>query len=298
MKVSWPSTIQGLRQIGTAAGRGLPEGAGSAAQAASAPSSQWGRASPQPSTRTRCSSARACSRVRTSVTRTSSPAARSASRSGARFSSSLAITRSGARAVIAATSGFFVPPIRAAERAAGCVHQSVTPTSSPGAVTATASVSEGTRETTRTDGPFAEKEEGGVRHWADSPRGGPATGRSRPRTDSPPRARHRTGSAPYGLCIEQTRRPADRVRAQRRESNVASMCSATATTSSRVPGTVARQRWRTPPERNRVSPRSRRWTWPSASTSTAPSTTYISSSLRCWNSRPRSGSPVNSRALS
>ncbi len=88
-----------------------------------------------------------------SVTQTGSPAARSASRSGRRFSSSLAITRSGASAVIRARSGFLVPPIRGTVRSAGWLHQSVTPTSSPGAVAATASVSEGTSDTTRRTAP-------------------------------------------------------------------------------------------------------------------------------------------------
>ncbi len=45
--------------------------------------------------------------------------------------------------------GFFVPPIRVTSRPAGWVHQSVTPTRAPGSVTATASVRDGTRETTR-----------------------------------------------------------------------------------------------------------------------------------------------------
>src|SRR3954453_1021846 len=50
---------------------------------------------------------------------------------------------------MSSTRGFFVPPTRGTSRLAGCVHQSVAPTSSPGAVTATDSVSEGTSETTR-----------------------------------------------------------------------------------------------------------------------------------------------------
>ena len=45
-----------------------------------------------------------------SVRSTFRPAARSASTSSRRFSSRFAMTRSGAMAVIAATSGFFVPP--------------------------------------------------------------------------------------------------------------------------------------------------------------------------------------------
>ena len=51
--------------------------------------------------------------------------------------------------MIAATSGFLVPPMRGTSRSAGCVHQSVTPTSSDRSVAAIASVSDGTSETTR-----------------------------------------------------------------------------------------------------------------------------------------------------
>src|SRR5437660_294638 len=60
----------------------------------------------------------------------------------------------GARAAIAAVSGFLVPPIRTASRPAGWLHQSVTPTSSSGAPAATASVREGTSDTTRRVGPL------------------------------------------------------------------------------------------------------------------------------------------------
>src|SRR5262249_34231846 len=73
------------------------------------------------------------------------PAARSALASSMRFSSSLTTTRSGARATIAATSGFFVPPTVGSP---GCsqkrVHAiGVTPSASR------VSVADGTSETTR-----------------------------------------------------------------------------------------------------------------------------------------------------
>jgi hypothetical protein len=84
-----------------------------------------------------------------SVTYTASPAARSRSRSTGRFSSSLASTRSGASSTMRSTCGFLVPRIRSTSSPAGCVHQSVAATSTPGQVAATASVSDGTRDTTR-----------------------------------------------------------------------------------------------------------------------------------------------------
>ena len=89
------------------------------------------------------------------VTHTARPASRSRVTSSFRFSSRLAMTRSGARAMTAARSGFLVPLTRVTARSAGWVHQSVAPTSRPGADTATASVSEGTRETTRRAGPVS-----------------------------------------------------------------------------------------------------------------------------------------------
>ena len=92
---------------------------------------------------------RACSTVRISVTHTCCPAERRASTSSARFSSALAMTRSGARLIIDATSGFFVPPTRTASRSIGWLHQSVTPARVSGALAAIASVSEGTRLTIR-----------------------------------------------------------------------------------------------------------------------------------------------------
>lgn len=79
-------------------------------------------------------------------------AARSRSTSRRRFSSRLQTTRSGSRAAIAARSGFLVPRTRGTSRPAGWVHQSVAPTSRSGTVTASASVSDGTSETTRRGG--------------------------------------------------------------------------------------------------------------------------------------------------
>lgn len=93
--------------------------------------------------------------------------------------------------------GFLVPPTRGTSRPAGWLHQSVAPARTPGSETATASVRDGTRETTR------------IRGYRDR------------------------------FCT-------------------ASTCSATATTTTRVSDTVARQRWRTPPVRYSVSPRPRR----------------------------------------
>src|SRR5690606_41745665 len=55
--------------------------------------------------------------------------------------------------MIAGTLGFLVPRTRVTDRSAGCVHQSVAPTRASGRVAATASVREGTRETTRVTGP-------------------------------------------------------------------------------------------------------------------------------------------------
>ena len=46
---------------------------------------------------------------------------------------------SGRSATTRVMSGFLVPPTRATSRPAGCVHQSVAPTSTPGTVSATAS---------------------------------------------------------------------------------------------------------------------------------------------------------------
>ena len=84
-----------------------------------------------------------------SVTQTSTPASRRRRTSSSRFSSLLAITRSGASAAMALVSGFLVPRMRVTSRSAGCVHQSVTPTSAPRSTLATASVRDGTRLTTR-----------------------------------------------------------------------------------------------------------------------------------------------------
>src|SRR5689334_23049504 len=77
------------------------------------------------------------------------PSARNASRSMARFSSALAITRSGASASMRSRSGFFVPRTRVTSRSAGWVHQSVAPTSRCACVTAIDSVNDGTRLTIR-----------------------------------------------------------------------------------------------------------------------------------------------------
>ena len=83
------------------------------------------------------------------VTHTAIPASRSASRSDSRFSSAFARTTSGPSPTTARTSGDFVPETRVTTSSGGWLHQSVAPTSSPGAVTATDSVSDGTSETTR-----------------------------------------------------------------------------------------------------------------------------------------------------
>ena len=99
--------------------------------------------------------ASACGTDSITVTHTARPASRSRATSSLRFSSRLAITRSGARAAILARSGFLVPRTRVTARPAGRVHQSVAPISRPGAETATASVSEGTSDTTRRAGPVS-----------------------------------------------------------------------------------------------------------------------------------------------
>ncbi len=150
MKVSDPIAIQGLRQIGVSARR-RGDATGTTRQARSACANHPGRPSPH-AVSIRASSSNAPwgpSRARMSVTWTSTPAARRASASARRFSSTATSTRSGRRATIAGTSGFLVPPTRVTSSPAGWVHQSVAPTRRPGAVAATASVSDGTRLTTR-----------------------------------------------------------------------------------------------------------------------------------------------------
>jgi hypothetical protein len=122
------------------------------AQARSAVASHFGMATPSGPVSSRRIEASASGTDSITVTHTARPAARSRATSNSRFSSRFAITRSGARAMMAARSGFLVPRTRVTARSAGWVHQSVTPTSRPGAETATASVSDGTSDTTRRAG--------------------------------------------------------------------------------------------------------------------------------------------------
>ena len=128
-------------QMGTATRRD-GDGAGPA-QACSAAASQPGTSRPNGSVSSRRIDARA-SGTDSITPPTARPASRSRSTSSFRFSSRLAMTRSGARAIIAARSGFCILTGVTA-RSAGWVHQSVAPTSRPGADRATASVSEGKR---------------------------------------------------------------------------------------------------------------------------------------------------------
>jgi hypothetical protein len=166
VKVRAPTTIHGSRQIGTTTrGRAAGSESGPAAgppaqnpspgpaQARSAAASQSGTARPSGPVSSRRIEASACGTDSMTVTHTGTPASRSRVTSSSRFSSWFAITRSGARAMMAARSGFLVPRTRVTVRPAGWVHQSVAPTSRPGAETATASVSDGTSETTRRAGP-------------------------------------------------------------------------------------------------------------------------------------------------
>ena len=141
VNVSRPTTIHGSRQIGTAtraARGGHRSGPGGPASA-----SQPGTPQPSASVNSRVERVDRLRHRLDDRSPTRHPGPRRRRTSSSRFSSWLAITRSGARARIAATSGFFVPRTRATSRSAGCVHQSVAPTSAPGRVTATASVSDG-----------------------------------------------------------------------------------------------------------------------------------------------------------
>jgi hypothetical protein len=151
VNVSRPTTIHGSRQIGTAT-RACTSGTGWS-QAARTSASQLGTPQHSPSANSRVSESMAWGTVSITVTHTGTPAARSRCTSMRRFSSLLAITRSGARAMIAARSGFLVPRTRVTASPAGWVHQSVAPTSAPGRVSATDSVNEGTSDTTRRAGP-------------------------------------------------------------------------------------------------------------------------------------------------
>jgi hypothetical protein len=150
VKVSEPTTIQGSRHTQIAPRRRCC--GGGAAHTASASSSHAGTGHPSATVNKRRIDARASSTERMTVTQTGIPAARSRSTSSWRFSSWLASTRSGFSAMMAATFGFLVPRILGTSRPAGWVHHWVAPTSDSGRVTATDSVSEGTRETTRATG--------------------------------------------------------------------------------------------------------------------------------------------------
>ena len=77
---------------------------------------------------------------------------RSRRTSSSRFSSLLATTRSGARAAIARGPGSWCPEPVAPQGPLGWVHQSVAPTSRSGHVVASASVIDGTSDTTRRGG--------------------------------------------------------------------------------------------------------------------------------------------------
>src|SRR5690606_32003792 len=151
VNVAEPTTIHGSRHTGIAtcaraAGTGRD-------QARRASVSQEGTGQRSPSANSRARESSACGTVSMTVTHTGTPASRSRRTSSSRFSSLLATTRSGPSAATAARSGFLVPRTRATSRSAGCVHQSVAPTSASRRVCAIASVSEGTRDTTRRAGP-------------------------------------------------------------------------------------------------------------------------------------------------
>src|SRR3954447_26443423 len=145
--VSRPSAIHGRRQIGTSARRRGPS-YGDRHTARASPS-QLGARRRQANVSIRSNDSSASGSVVGAVTQTATPRSRSPSRSSWRFSSSFATTTSGLSSMTSATRGFLVPPTRGTSRSAGWVHQSVAPTSRPGAVTAIDSVSDGTSDTTR-----------------------------------------------------------------------------------------------------------------------------------------------------
>src|SRR5699024_3873497 len=82
---------------------------------------------------------------------------RNRSTSSLRFSSLLAMTRSGSRRTIFLVLGFLVPRTLAHSRSVGWVHQSVTPASASARTLAKLSVMEGTSDTTRRAGAWAVK---------------------------------------------------------------------------------------------------------------------------------------------
>ena len=151
MNVEDPTTIHGSRQTGTTTlATGAPAGA---LHRRTARASQSGTPQSRACARSRVIEASACGTSSMTVTQTGMPASRRRRTSRSRFSSLLAMTSCGARSTITPTFGFFVPRTRGTSRSAGCVHQSVAPARASRRVTATASVSEGTRETTRVRGP-------------------------------------------------------------------------------------------------------------------------------------------------
>ncbi len=148
--MSPPTTIQGSRQTGTAT-RATTGGSGPHHCSRAAPS-QAGRSHPRTRSKRSSKVATASGTVLISLTWTWIPASRRRRTSSSRFSSLTASTTSGARARTAARSGFLVPRTRVTSRSAGWVHHSVAPTTRSGATEASASVNEGTSETTRCAG--------------------------------------------------------------------------------------------------------------------------------------------------
>ena len=149
-KVSPPTTIQGSRQIATAT-RG-PPGAGGAAHSERAAGSQSGTSQPRALSNRRSIESNASSTDLIRVTQTAMPASRRRRTSSSRFSSWLATTRSGARAMIARTSGFLVPRTRMTSRSAGCGAPVGGGDHGVPSAATSASVSDGTRLTTRRAG--------------------------------------------------------------------------------------------------------------------------------------------------
>ncbi|GHJ58565.1 hypothetical protein NOK12_10840 [Nocardioides sp. OK12] len=149
MKVAGPTTIHGSRQIGTTTRR-VTAGSGPHHRSR-ARASQSGRCQPIPSS-SRSIEATAPGTVSMSVTHTRTPESRSRRTSSSRFSSLLATTTSGSSARTAARSGFLVPRTRVVSRSVGRMHQSVAPTTAARSTETSASVSDGTSETTRRAG--------------------------------------------------------------------------------------------------------------------------------------------------
>ncbi len=147
--MSRPSTIHGLRQIGTTAVAGRTRGG--SAQIACASRSQAGSGAAE-------DGAEPVERVQSLVDRRRGGHPHRDARGPQRGDVLVAVLLGvghhevGAQGETRATSGHLVPPTRATSSPAGCVHQSVAPARSPASVAAMASVSDGTRLTTRRGG--------------------------------------------------------------------------------------------------------------------------------------------------